>query len=193
MQILDMRNKACPIPVVECKSALVTMQAGEQIQILVDNEVAKQNLWRLAQKQGCSYQCEEQENHCFLITLQVQNLPKTEKNDQEGAVVAIGTACMGRGDDTLGRMLMKSFLYSLTELEVAPSFILLFNEGVQLAVHDSASLEDLRTLEKKGTQIAVCGACLDFYKLKEALAIGYISNMYAIAGTMATAKTLVNL
>ncbi len=193
MQTLDMRGKACPLPVIECKKSLLAALPGEQIQVLVDNEVALQNISRLATKYNCAFSAEKQENnvHCLTVTASVQHASTTE-NKQE-FVVAIGSESMGNGDETLGRMLMKSYLYSLTELDAPPAYILLFNGGVRLAVQGAASIEDLRVLEERGTQVAVCGACLDFYNLKDTLAVGTVSNMYAIAGTMASAGNLVNL
>ncbi len=188
-----MRGKACPIPVIECKKALKTAAPGETVFVLVDNEVAKQNLWRLAQKHNCLFSCEEQADGIRKVSLQTPGEEMAAAKMQGGLVVAIGSSCMGRGDEALGKMLMKSYLYSLTELDTPPAFLLLFNSGVHLAVEDAASVEDLHTLEKNGTQIAVCGACLDYYKLKEKLAAGFVSNMYAIASTMAAAETLVNL
>ncbi len=193
MQILDMRGKACPKPVVESKKALNSTPPGEQIQVLVDNEVAKQNLWRLATKYNCTFHCENQENEVRCITLTTPKEPVQIEKNTDNFVVAIGSNSMGRGDETLGGMLMKSYLFSLTELDALPTYLLLFNSGVQLAVQDAASLQDLCTLEEKGVQIAVCGACLDYYQIKDKLAVGTVSNMYAIASTMASAKTLVNL
>ena len=42
-------------------------------------------------------------------------------------------------------------------------------------------MEDLKVLEKEGVQIYTCGTCLDYYKLKDKLAVGEVANMYVIA------------
>ena len=41
---LDERGKQCPLPVIEAKKALETASAGEQVEVIVDNEIAVQNL-----------------------------------------------------------------------------------------------------------------------------------------------------
>ena len=45
----------------------------------------------------------------------------------------------------------------------------------------TASLEDIKELEARGTEILTCGTCLDFYGLREKLAVGGVTNLYAIA------------
>ena len=48
----------------------------------------------------------------------------------------------------------------------------------------SASLEDLKNLEKAGVNIMTCGTCLNFYGIADKLQVGQVSNMYDIAQTM---------
>ncbi len=187
-----MVGKACPIPVIEAKKALMEKTPGEEVRVLVDNTAASENLRRLAAKLQCGYRCEEQPGGRYLIVLTAGEGQKAA-GAEEGVVVAIGRERMGVGDDTLGGMLMKSFVYSLTELDSPPEAVLLYNGGVHLAVEGAATLGDLQALAAKGTLIGACGACLDFYKLKENLAVGEVTNMYAIAGAMAAAGHLINL
>ena len=105
----------------------------------------------------------------------------------------MGTDVMGRGSDELGRALLKSLLYALAQLETPPRTLLFFNGGAKLTVEGSQSLEDLRELESRGTEILTCGTCLDYYGLKEKLAVGSITNMYRIAEILTQADRLVNL
>jgi selenium metabolism protein YedF len=88
---------------------------------------------------------------------------------------------MGEGNSELGCVLMKSFIYALNSLEKLPSAILCYNSGVMLTTEGSDSIEDLKSLEARGVEILSCGTCLDFYGLKEKLAVGGVTNMYAIA------------
>ena len=61
-----------------------------------------------------------------------------------------------------------------------PAPVLFYNGGAHLTCEGSDSLEDLRTLEAQGVEILTCGTCLDFYRLKEQLAVGGVTNMYDI-------------
>lgn len=89
----------------------------------------------------------------------------------------IVTDSLGRGDGALGRVLMRNFVYSLARAEARPARVMLMNAGVKLAVEGSEVLDDLRLLEEAGVQVKVCGTCLDFFGLKERLAVGEIGDM----------------
>lgn len=110
-----------------------------------------------------------------------------------GPVVAISSDKMGLGDDQLGEVLMRSFLHTLTEVAPKPHALIFFNSGVRLAVTGSMALDDLRALETRGVRILLCGTCLGHFGLKDDVAVGEVSNMYAITETMLGAESVVNL
>ncbi len=91
--------------------------------------------------------------------------------------VLITTDRIGRGDDELGRILMKNFLYSLARNAQRPSAVMLMNEGVRLACAGSDSLDDLTLLTEDGVAIKVCGTCLDFLGLKDSVEVGAVGTM----------------
>lgn len=97
----------------------------------------------------------------------------------------IVTDRVGRGDEELGRILMRNLLYSLARNEALPERLMLMNEGVRLACEGSEVLDDLRLLQEAGVPIKVCGTCLDYLGLKEALAVGEIGAMPAGVATLA--------
>ena len=93
--------------------------------------------------------------------------------------VFIVTDRIGRGNDELGTVLMKNFLYSLARNEEKPKAIVFMNEGVRLACNGSASLDDLKLLAEDGVAVKACGACLDFLGLTDELAVGEVGTMPA--------------
>lgn len=97
---------------------------------------------------------------------------------------------MGEGEEELGKILIKGFVYALTQLEELPDSVLLYNSGAFLSCEDSPVLEDLKLLEEEGVRICTCGTCLDFYKLKEKLAVGEVVNMYQIVQVQAQADLI---
>ena len=103
----------------------------------------------------------------------------------------LGADHMGEGDDKLGKMLMKGFVYALTQLEELPQTILLFNSGAYLSCEGSDSVEDLKSMEAQGVEVMTCGTCLNHYGLTEKLAVGSVTNMYVIAQTMMEADHIV--
>jgi len=100
---------------------------------------------------------------------------------------------LGDGDAQLGEILMKGYMYTLTENKPYPKSILFVNRGVFLAVEGSEVLDHIRTLESEGVEILSCGTCLDYYHIKDKLSVGGVSNMYTIVDTMNNAKNTVTL
>ena len=201
--ILDARGKPCPQPVVLALHALTQLNAGEELDVLVDNEAAVQNLQRMAGQKGRNAEVTREDTFWHVRIGEAGEASASASQSQQApsccapmgaaAVVAVGTDVMGRGSDELGRALVKSFLYALAQLEVPPATLLFFNGGAKLTVEGSESLEDLRALEEAGTEILTCGTCLDYYGLKDKLAVGSITNMYRIAQILTEADRLVSL
>ena len=87
-------------------------------------------------------------------------------------VIVLSADTMGRGDDVLGRTLMKNFLYALTESDALPTIILLYNTGVRLASENPDTIADLKKLESRGVKVMACGVCLNFFGLTDKLQVG---------------------
>ena len=114
----------------------------------------------------------------------------TPKSPQVDYVAAARSACAS-GDDVLGKKLLKSFVFSLTQLPRLPKTILLYNGGAHLSCEGSDSLEDLKNLADDGVEILTCGTCLDFYGITDKFAVGEVTNMYVIAEKLAGASVVV--
>jgi selenium metabolism protein YedF len=89
----------------------------------------------------------------------------------------VTAAELGDGDDELGALLMKNFLYTLARSETPVRTLALMNGGVRLACTGSPSLDDLTLLAEAGTRIESCGTCLDFLGLKGSLEVGEVGKM----------------
>ena len=76
---------------------------------------------------------------------------------------------------------LSRLLDAMDSTDSLPKTILFYNSGAYLTCAGSDSLEDLKFMEAQGVEIRTCGTCLDFYKLKETLAVGSITNMYALS------------
>ena len=63
---------------------------------------------------------------------------------------------MGEGNDALGKVLIKGFIFAVTQLDKLPKTMLFYNGGATLTAEDSDSLEDLRSLEAQGVEIMTC-------------------------------------
>ncbi|MEA3332070.1 MAG: sulfurtransferase-like selenium metabolism protein YedF [Pseudomonadota bacterium] len=196
---LDLRGKACPGPVVETRKAFLSLEKEAEEVILtvqLDNQAACLNVTRFAESRNFMVSQEAEADGTFTLTItrgfscelpplespEPQNSPDSETSNSY--IVYIDSSNMGRGDEKLGHILMKAFLKTLPELESLPKSIIFLNDGVFLTTTDSPEIESIRTLETAGCTILVCGTCLDFYHLKDRLAVGQISNMFEIATLM---------
>ena len=99
----------------------------------------------------------------------------------------------GRGDDDLGRQLMAKFVLQLSQQAPKPDAIAFYNAGVKLLGAQSACLEGFRALEHEGTDLIACGTCVDYFKLRDQIAVGRISDMREIVATMNAAAKVVTL
>lgn len=109
----------------------------------------------------------------------------------KGTVLVISSDVMGSGDEALGRLLMKGFLYAMVEQEKQPEMILFYNSGVFLTTEGSGVLDDLREMERRGVRLLTCGTCLNHYGRLEKLQVGEVTNMYEIAQCMMQAERII--
>ena len=194
--IVDAIGDSCPIPVVKTTKALQERKHNETVEVHVDNEIAVQNVLRMAENKGVSVKSEKVGESHFVVTLtgetDEQDQPIVCMPDARGStVVAIGSATMGSGNEELGKILMKGFIYALSQQEKLPKTILFYNGGANIPIEGSISLEDLKSMEAQGVEILTCGTCLDFYGLKDKLSVGGVTNMYDIVERMESARTII--
>ncbi|MBI4634512.1 MAG: sulfurtransferase-like selenium metabolism protein YedF [Deltaproteobacteria bacterium] len=201
---VDARGLACPEPVLLAKKAI---EENDEVTVIVDDEIALENIRRLASKTACGFSVTEKEGGVREIALvrteatgqhpvdsgaitAELSCAVVPKKEMGAVVVILSDNRMGRGDDVLGDILIRSFVHTLLQLKPLPVTIICYNAGVKLAVKASPVLDDLRQLAQAGVDILVCGTCVNYFELGDQIAEGRISNMYDIAETMAGAVRL---
>jgi len=200
--IVNAMGDQCPLPVVKATRALREMLEPGELAVHVDNEIAVENLKRMAAGNHLPVQVQETGPEAFVVTMTVME-PRGEQPLEEAPllcgresgdgsfVVAVDTDAMGRGSEELGRTLMKAFLFAVSQLPRLPETILFYNGGARLTVEGSDSLGDLQGMAERGVRILTCGTCLNYYGLTERLAVGSVTNMYEIVETLAAADKVV--
>ena len=164
---VDARGEQCPIPVVKTKKVLDSIQGNAEITVLVDNETAVQNLTRMGQHAGAAVTSEKKSDKEFQVVLKVTDGQGKPAEVQEKVtcipdvkgdfVIAVDTATMGRGNEELGKVLMKGFIFAVTQMETLPETMLFYNGGATLTTEGSDSLEDIKSLEAQGVTIKTSG------------------------------------
>lgn len=209
-KLVDARGLACPLPVVNAKKAVGEFKEDGILTVLVDNEIAVQNLKKFAVQKGLVASGEKKSEGEYKVTIQVSSqaaaqtpAPAFEKPSEpeeetcspdsrrKGMVVALSANMMGNGDAKLGKALMKAFIFALTKQDILPETVVCYNSGAYLTCQGSDSLEDFKALEAEGVTIVTCGTCLDFYGIKERLEVGTVTNMYEIVEIMEHAASII--
>jgi selenium metabolism protein YedF len=189
----------CPIPVIKTKKAMQEITGPETIEVLVDNEIAVQNVTKMAVSSGGNVTSEKLGEKEFKVTIQMNGAVAKEAEeeavctpDRKGdTIVVIASDKMGSGNDELGKVLIKGFIFAVTQLEELPKAMIFYNGGATLTAEGSDSLEDLKSLEAQGVEILTCGTCLNYYGLTDKLEVGSVTNMYTIVEKMAEAGKII--
>ena len=158
MEIIDAMGWVCPRPVIEAKKVIAKFpQEGGAVQVLVDNQIACDNLSKMSASKG--YKCDvvkrADKDYAVTITVGAGQAQEVEVSQQttvsapsgNGLVVAISQNQMGHGSEELGKILIKGFIFSLTQLEVPPKAVVFFNSGVKLTLKDANTLSDIKVME----------------------------------------------
>ena len=200
-KIIDCKGMACPLPVVNAKKAAEELGAGDVLTVLVDNEIAVQNLTRFAEHKGFAVSAAKKAEKEYAVVMDIAGTAVAAAPEEEvscvmdsrrkGMLVVLSANVMGTGEAKLGTSLMKAFVFALTKQDQLPDTILCYNTGAYLTCEGADTLEDLKLMESEGVTVLTCGTCLDFYGLKEKLAVGGVTNMYDIVERMENAAQII--
>lgn len=208
MKKIDARGKACPIPVIMAKKE--ADQGTKAFTVTVDNRTAVENLNRFGINGGFKVGLEEISEEEFLLSFSHEGQPSVSQVQPEAAPkeisgggpdpreektwgVFIGSQGIGEGDPEFSQTLMNMYLYTLSESDDIPKYILFMNQGVRIPTENEEATGHLKKLIEKGSQVLVCGACLNFYHLEDKLQAGQVSNMYSISEAMIELDKLISL
>ncbi|MDY2777924.1 MAG: sulfurtransferase-like selenium metabolism protein YedF [Collinsella sp.] len=208
MPIVDARGRTCPEPVVmtmrELDALASSGRTAEPVEVLVDDEVAVENLRRLGASHSRSVVVLSEDAGSWRVSLVADGpapaagavappVPDPSPDALAGRVVIVGGSSLGRGDDELGAILMRGLIYALANNDLVPATMVFLNGGAPLTCEGSASLDDIRQLEERGCSVLTCGTCLDHLGLKDRLAVGGVTNLYAIAQLLLSPGGVVEL
>jgi selenium metabolism protein YedF len=200
-----MRGQPCPIPVVKAREVLAQRDA-EGVAVVVDNFVAVQNLEKMAKGTGCGFSYADEGGGLYRVSVvrgaasggafegpeaAPTTAPLAAGGGRKGPVVLVTADGLGRGAEDLGKLLIKGFVFSLSQLDPPPEAVIFLNGGARLTTEGANTVPDLKALEEKGTGIYTCGTCANYYKLTEALAVGSIVDMLNIVQRLAKASSVI--
>ena len=201
---VNARGLACPEPVLLSKKALAEIEHGEVI-VYVDSDVAKENVARMAQHEGCAVGLKAHGKGGYELRLTINRSAKAAKTHGHGEIKtseakdkthAEGIAYLFDSDfigsnRELGKILVNGFLKAITSLQHKKSKVIFISNGVKLATKGSYVLEVLATLKGQGYEMLICGTCLDYFKIRDKVKIGTISNAVEIVESLTKAQKVI--
>ena len=163
-KIIDCRGMACPLPVINTKKAVEELHASDVLIVLVDNEIAVQNLQRFASHKNFPVTSQKRAGKEFAVVITISGETAQAEPEEiacavdtrkKGMLVVLSGNTMGTGDAKLGTSLMKAFVFALTKQDHLPEAILCYNTGAYLTCEGADTLEDLKLLESLIMELAL--------------------------------------
>ena len=196
---LDCRGLACPAPVLNTKQTIEKENLSE-INVIVDNQAAKENVSRFLENQKFQVAVEQKGTDFHVHGKKTgtsegpsKPMAKEPTSQRKKIMVMVGTDRMGHGDDELGAKLLLNFLKTLKEVGPELWRLVFVNNGVKLAIDGAEGLAVLKELEGEGVTILVCGTCLNHFNLLEKKKVGETTNMLDIVTAMQLADSVINI
>ena len=83
MVTVNAMGDACPIPVVKTKKAMETLKAGDVVETYVDNEIAVENLTKMAKQTGCAVTSQKLDEGKYSVQITVSEAAREAGNMPE--------------------------------------------------------------------------------------------------------------
>jgi len=155
-----------------------------RVTTITDSLEKARHICEMARQCGVSAYLEESRGE-YYIHINRTLLQEPDKSfPSQSTVVVITSSVLGRGDEALGKVLMKGFIYHMKNTRPYPRAIIFLNSGVTHTVEGSDVLADLRILSEQGVEILSSSTCLEYYGLKNKLAVGRAAGMKEITEKM---------
>ena len=118
----------CPIPVIKTKKAIAALTGPETIEVLVDNEIAVQNVTKMASGSGGKVTSEKLGDAEFKVTIEMEGAPCSRRSREQYAYRMQETIQLLLYHLTvwdlemmnLGKVLIKGFIFAVTQLDTLP-------------------------------------------------------------------------
>ena len=192
---INAKGLACPQPVVLSKKALAEIESGEVV-VCVDNETARDNVKRMAENEGCIVAVKEGDDGfelkiTKLSSSKVSQESVTEKKVVEETLVYLFDSDFIGSNRELGKILVNGFLNAIPSLPKRKSKIVFISNGVKLTTRGSYVFDTLSKLKHSGFGMLICGTCLDFFKIRDKVQIGTVSNALEIMEALTNASKII--
>jgi selenium metabolism protein YedF len=201
MKIIDVKGLQCPMPLIETKKAMKEIEEGESLKIIIDNATSVINVVRFLEDNGVPVTKSQNGNITELtVNKQDSEIENAEVDEycaidlptDNNFVLVFAKNRIGEGAEELGKMLVSGFLNTFKEMEKLPQTVIFLNSGIDLVLEGSPTIPVLKEYEAQGVELLACGACLDYYKKVDEVAVGRVSNAYDILNATLNAGKVIS-
>lgn len=108
-------------------------------------------------------------------------------------LVLISSDEMGKGDEEIGKIMMKKFINGLVGLDEKPETLFFYGLGIRLTAKGSPVMDALLSLENMGVEVISCATCVNYYGLSDQIEVGRIGDMPELLKTSMEADDTITI
>ena len=129
--------------------------------------------------------------NCFI--LEVEDIFDRKILEEVNNISFICSSLSIGSDGQVGKVLLETYIYTLSELEFLPKSVILLNEAVLLTLPVSDCYLYLKRLQDRGVEILVCDTSATYYGIVKKMQVGKLIGMKTIIEKQLKATKLINI
>ena len=129
--------------------------------------------------------------NCFIA--EIENIFDRKILEEANNIIFVSSSLSIGNDRQLGKILLETYIYTLSELEFLPKSIFLLNEAVLLTLPISDCCLYLKRLQDRGVEILVCDTSANYYDIVRKMQVGKLIGMKTIIEKQLGATKIINI
>ena len=129
--------------------------------------------------------------NCFIV--EIEDIFDRKILEEVNNISFICTSLSIGNDRQVGKLLLETYIYTLSELEFLPKNVILVNEAVLLTLPVSDCYLYLKRLQDRGVEILVCDTSATYYVIVKKMQVGKLIGMKTIIEKQLKATKLINI
>ena len=129
--------------------------------------------------------------NCFIA--EIEGIFDRKILEEANNISFVCTSLAIGSDRQLGKVLLETYIYTLSELEFLPKNIFLLNEAVLLTLPISDCCLYLKRLQDRGVEILVGDTSANYYDIVKKMQVGKLIGMKTIIEKQLGATKLINI
>ena len=130
-------------------------------------------------------------DNCFIV--EIEDIFDRKILEEANNISFICSSLSIGSDRQVGKVLLETYIYALSELEFLPKSIILLNEAVLLTLPVSDCYLYLKRLQDRGVEVLVCDTSATYYNIVKKMQVGKLIGMKTIIEKQLGATKLINI